>query len=154
MYIRSKVNLVAGLRGIFVSTLVAFTSSVAAQVPVWVGNSSDDYLGKQLAFEIREGVRRSAGMALADRRQDGRIYLRLTTLDPDDNNRQTVYSATFTVQTYHDIPLEMYLTSLAGACGRSRIAECARNLVAAADEHATDLKRMLRDVQDTERKRK
>ena len=135
-------------------SLIWFASNANAQVSVWVNNSSDDAVGRQLAFELREGIRRSAAMELADRMQDGRLYIRLVTLDPDDEGRRTVYSATLTMQTFHETPVEMYLTSLVGTCGRNRVAECSRGLMARVDEQATDLRRLLRDALDAERRRK
>lgn len=127
-----------------------------SQVSIYVQATAKDSVGRQIVYELREGIRRSAAMDLADRAQDGRITIRIVTMDPDDGSpgRQTVYSAVFTVQTFHSSPVEMYLTNYVGICGANRTASCAQGLVAIADEQATDLKGMLRDMAEEGRKRR
>ncbi len=136
--------------------MVLATSTASSQTAIWVHSTAEDTVGRQLAFELREAVRRSAAMSLADRSQDGRIYVRLVTMDPDSSSggaSRTIYSAVWTMQTFHDTPVEMFLTSYVGTCGRQRVASCAQGLAAITDEQVTDLRRMLKDVLEINKKR-
>ena len=127
-----------------------------ARASVYIHSSADDSIGRDLAYKIRETVRRSAGMTLADRANDARFILRLVTLDPDSKNSpgiSTVYSAVYTMQTFHDSPVEMYLTNVVGTCGRSRVDFCARSITAEIDEQAINLRRMLKNVLESQNHR-
>lgn len=123
-----------------------------AQAAVYVQSSGQDSIGQQLGYEVRETIRRSAGLVLADRSGDARLLLRLTTLDPDAANPpsvMTVYAAVFTVRTFHETPVEMYLTTVVGTCGTNRLEICARRLTAELDEQALDVRRQLRNALDS-----
>ena len=127
-----------------------------ARTSVYVQSTADDSIGRDLAYKIRETVRRSAGMTLADRANDARFILRLVTLDSDSKHSpgiSTVYSAVYTMQTFHDSPVEMYLTSVVGTCGRSRVDSCARSITAEIDEQAINLRRMLKNMLDSQNNR-
>jgi hypothetical protein len=116
-------------------------------VAVYLQNSSEDAVGRSLAYEIREALRRSTGFVLVDTEEDARLVLRLVTLDPDREQSPgllTVFSAVYTARTYHEQPIEMYLTSSVGTCGRDRLSTCAQRRVAELDEWATQLRSMRR----------
>jgi hypothetical protein len=94
-------------------------------------------------------------MELADREKDGRLIVRLVTMDPEDGNstgRQTVYSVVISMKTFHETPVEMYLTSYVGVCGGNRAERCAQSILAAVDEQATELRKVIKDVLDKARK--
>jgi len=115
----------------------------------------DDSVGRQLVFEVREALRRSAGLSLAERAQDARIHVRIVTLDPESGSSSgvsTVYSAVITFQSFHEPPVDMYLTNTVGTCGRSRTANCAQSIVARIDEEATSIRAAIKDVLDKQRK--
>lgn len=139
-----------------VLTAIAATTASAQQAGVYIDATSEDVVGKQLVFELREVIRRSASMTLADREQDARFILRLVTLDPDDGanaRAMTVYSAVITMNTLHDTPIEMYLTNRVGTCGSRRTDSCAKRLAAALDEQAIAFRRLLRDALDQQQGR-
>lgn len=124
-----------------------------ARVPVYVEASGDDLVGRDLAYQVRETIRLSAGLTLADRESDARFILRVVTLDPDSKDSaglSTVYSAVYTMRTFHDFPVEMYKTSVVGTCGRNRVNSCARSITATLDEQAIDLRRMIRNVLESQ----
>lgn len=129
--------------------------SASAQTAIYLHATVPDQVGRQLVFELREALRRSAGFTLAERPQDARIYTRIVTIDPNDGSSagySTVYSAVITFQTFHDTPIEMYLTNYVGTCGRSRVASCAQSLLSGIDEQAASIRAMIRDVLDNKRK--
>ena len=116
---------------------------------VYLQNNTDDPVGRLLAYEIREAIRRSAGLTLVDRDVDARFILRLVTIDPDRERSpgiSTVYSAVYTVRTLHDTPIEMYLESSVGTCGSSRVESCGRRMAANLDEKATEFRALLRNA--------
>ena|SRR5690606_5164319 len=135
----------------FLALLMCATGSTAqAQTAVYIQSTAPDVVGRQLVFELREAVRRSAALSLAEREQDARIYARIVTLDPDNSGRgnSTVYSAVITMQTFHETPVEMYLTNYVGSCGRLSVESCARSLLSGIDEEATNIRAMIRTMLD------
>lgn len=131
-----------------------FVTSASAQMLVHVTSSGVDPIGVRLAFAVREGIRRSAGMTLVDSRDDRLLGVHLVTMDPTKNDEglNTVYSLVWTLRTLDDRPVHIYLTSKIGACGATVIAECAESIVADTDKHATDYRRMLREIAGRARK--
>jgi len=136
----------------FLALLMCATASTAqAQTAVYIQSTAPDVVGRQLVFELREAVRRSTALSLAEREQDARIYARIVTLDPDNSGRgnSTVYSAVITMQTFHETPVEMYLTNYVGSCGRLSVESCARSLLSGIDEEATNIRAMIRTMLDS-----
>lgn len=142
-----------------IGLLAAYSPAITvAQSPpraaVYVQSAADDPVGRLLAYEIREAVRRSSGLSLADRETDARFILRLVTLDPDKERSpgiSTVYSAVYTMHTLHDTPVEMYLDSYVGTCGSSRVESCGRRMTATLDEKASEFRALIRNMLDAAR---
>lgn len=132
-----------------------FGHAAAQQAPlkaaVYVQGTAEDPVGRTLVYEVREAVRRSSGLALADRDSDARFILRIVTIDADKSSSpgiSTVYSAVYTMRTLHETPVEMYLTNTVGSCGSSRVESCARRMTATLDEQAVEFRTLLRNVLD------
>jgi hypothetical protein len=126
-----------------------------AQVKVAVIPTTDDTVGNRLVFAIKESIRRSAGMQLVDRTQDGFIRMNIVTLDPDKSSgggNRTIYSVVWTAQTFHRPSVTMYLTSSVGTCGTNRVSQCADGLVADTDEQASMVRGWVQDMIDKESK--
>ena len=126
-----------------------------AQTAIYLETTVPDRVGRQLMFELREGLRRSAGLSLADRSQDARIHVRVVTLDPNEgasSGLMTVYSAVVTFRTFHDTPVDAYLTSYVGTCGSNRTSHCAQTLLAGIDEQASTMRAVLRNVLEQQRR--
>ncbi len=133
---------------------IAFQSY--AQTAIWVeADASDDMIGSRLAYSIRETIRKSSGMKLVDRSEDASIYLHFLSINPDkrsNENYRTSYAVTWTVQTFHTPPVEMYLTSSVGICGSDKVSSCAEGIAATTDEQAQKIRRWIRNALDKERK--
>jgi len=131
-----------------------FALPASAQMLVHVSSSGSDPIGIRLAYAVREGIRRSAGMTLVDSRDDRFLGLNLVTMDPtkNDDGIQTVYSLVWTIRTVDSKPVHMYLTSTVGACGSAAVSQCAESIVAATDKHATEYRSVLREIADRLRK--
>lgn len=126
--------------------VLLFGATAFAQMKVYVTHSGDDSAGTRLGYAIKEGIRRSAGMTLVNREQDGRIAIRIVTLDPDDRDssgRRTIYSAVLTAETLHNTPVTMFLTTFVGICGVNRIQACADGLVAETDKQVSWIQSLL-----------
>lgn len=143
----------AVLIGLFL-TISPLLAAAQNATSVWVGATANDQVGRQLAFAVKEGIRRSAGLQLADRPDDARISINLVTLDPDDRGVSTVYSAVYTVETFHETPVTMYLTQFVGVCGSSKVQSCAQGLVAITDEQSTKVRGWIRQILDQDTKKK
>ena len=135
----------------------AAAQEAPVKAAVYVQATAEDAVGRTLVYEVREAVRRSSGLALADRELDARFILRIVTIDPDSSRSpgiSTVYSAVYTRRTLHETPVDMYLTNTVGTCGSSRVESCARRMTATLDEQAVEFRAMLRNVLDAGNQRK
>ncbi|MCC7068655.1 MAG: hypothetical protein IT523_09385 [Burkholderiales bacterium] len=129
--------------------LFLLSAPTFAQMKVFVAATTPDSVGSRLVYSIKEGIRRSAGMALTDRSQDSIIRVNIVTLDPDKNensSRRTIYSVVWTAQTFHSTPVTMYLTNSVGLCGSNRVQECAEDLVADTDRQASTVRSWIQDI--------
>lgn len=113
--------------------LLAATAAFGEKTAVNVDHTGDDSLGNTLAFQIREGVRKSAAMALEDRWGDAAVFVNLVTVDGDKENRgiYTVYA--ITISRWNVANVDEYMNTLVGTCGRRLISECATDIVASID---------------------
>lgn len=130
------------------ATFLAASHLAFAQMPVHISaQTSDDLVGNRMVFALKEKIRRSAGMSLVDKEGSGVLTLRITTLDPDrknkDSGNQTIYSVAWTVESFHNPPMTIYLNSNVGLCGANRVQECADDFAADADKRATIIKKLL-----------
>jgi hypothetical protein len=135
--------------------LFAFASPSLAQVKIYVAATAPDSVGARLAYALKEGIRRSASMSLADRKQDGALWVIFVTLDPDKSqggSDRTIYSAVWTMQTFHDVPVTMYLSSTVGLCGSKRVQECADSLAAETDEQVSIVRSWVQSALEQEKK--
>ena len=127
-----------------------------AQTAVYVGATAPDSVGHRFTYSIREGIRRSAGLSLADREQDGFIRVYIVTLDPDANTassgNRTIYSVVWTMRTLHDTPVTMYLTNSVGVCGSQRVSQSADDIVAKTDNWASEIRGWFRTISENSKK--
>lgn len=126
-----------------------------AQMSVYLGATADDSVGGRLVYAMKEKIRRSAGMTLVDRDQDGRIAVQIVTLDPDSSSgggRRTIYSVVWLAKTFHETPIDMFLTNSVGLCGSNKVQECAEDLVADTDKQVTKVRTWIQNAVDRNRK--
>ena len=129
--------------------VLTLSPTVTAQTPVYLGATAEDSVGSRLVYAMKEKIRRSAGITLVDRDQDGRIKVQIVTLDPDNGEyagRRTIYSVVWTAKTFHDTPVDMFLTNSVGLCGTSRVQECADGLVADTDSQAARIRTLIQNA--------
>ena len=136
----------------FCLMLLALAVTASAQegksyLPVHLYSQCDnDSVGQRLAFKVREGLRRSSSMKVADSYGDSVIQMSLVCLDPSAGERGSVsrysYSITFlNTKGYYDYQL----THGVGNCGTRRVDECADGLVADIDSEVGKLKQRIGD---------
>ncbi|MFO1408641.1 MAG: hypothetical protein U1F08_14085 [Steroidobacteraceae bacterium] len=114
------------------------TLALAAEkgVPVYLGATADDPVGSRLAYRIKEQIRKSGQMEFVPSASDAFVGLNLTTLDPDDAARRTVYSLVVTIRDFSakDAELFYYWSSYVGTCGTNKVDECAESIAADVDQ--------------------
>jgi len=136
----------------FVGFLVFIVCSVALaqenkKLPINLSFQCDeDTVGLRVAYKIREGVRRSSSMRIADSYSDSLIQMSLVCLNPDTGESGNVsyysYAITFVNRNgYYDYQLRHGV----GTCGRLRVDECAGNIVATIDNEIDRLKQHIID---------
>lgn len=114
---------------IFVMFAAPPSFAQANPVKIYVSSTSQDQLGKQLAFALRERIRSSGGYAEAYDSDSATVEIKSVTLDPDELSSQgrTIYPWTMLWNLTGKIR-GLYVTSSVGICGRSKIDECAGGL--------------------------
>lgn len=140
------------MKYVIASTLMMLATSVAAQegrstVPVYVSAQCDqDIVGKRVAFKVKEGLRRSASMSLADRYPDSVITLSIVCQDPDANLNGVI--SRYAIQVTLLNPKGFYdyaLTHGVNTCGANRVDSCADSLVADIDDAIGKLRERIAD---------
>lgn len=127
--------------------LVALTAPMFAvaqdiKVPVQVTHSGEDSVGRQFAYELREGIRSSYGFRLVDDVATSRVVLSIVSLDLS-NNGKGISSAIAVATTFDaiDVPVSGYhITTAVQHCGTDKTAQCARRAMANLDEDLQYLK--------------
>jgi hypothetical protein len=102
---------------------------VPVQVSTNIGNN--DVVGQQLAFEIKETIRKSSGYRLVSNNTVPRLILRLSSISFNDSSQLTEYSVVFTV--YAGKGQDIYMNDMIGYCGSSRVVGCARTILGSLD---------------------
>ena len=118
------------------------------QIAIIVSATSDDIVGQRLVYKVKEELRRSTGLRLAEANENSGLYLRLVTLDSDTNapGVSTTYSAVWVLES-PDFIWPYFLHATAGYCGTSRVDETAQSLVAITDEVLVNTQRYLQNLQ-------
>ena len=132
---------------LFVPAAAASPQEGKSYLPVHLFSQCDnDTVGQRLAYKVREGLRRSSSMKVADSYSDSVIQMSLVCLDPSAGENGSVsrysYSITFlNTKGYYDYQL----THGVGNCGTRRVDECADGLVADIDSEVGELKQRIGD---------
>lgn len=120
-----------------IAATLAFIASTAPAMAasLYLQNSTDDPVGKRLAYEVREQIARSARNKLVLVEEDAAFILRIVTLNPSETaTNQTIYSLVLTMKQFSkDDAFDLYLSSWVGHCGRDVVTSCAANLAANVD---------------------
>lgn len=133
---------------LLVAAMLCASPAMAQKMSVYFTMTGDDDVGVRLGYALKESIRRSSGLNLVDVEEDGRIAIRMVTINPDSDRQggqiQTIYSMVVTAETFHETPVTMYLTNYVGYCGSSRVQSCAERLTAAADAQASKVRSWIR----------
>lgn len=131
---------------IIIICFILMPQNVLAQrhVAIEVSHSGDDSVGSRLAYLIKEGIRRSAGLRIASN-DKSRLIIHLVTMDEfrESPGTATIYSYTITFYSFGGT--EIYLTSGVGSSGTLRVNESAEGLIAKLDREADGLRKALKN---------
>lgn len=119
----------------------------AQNIPVYVNAKGDDAVGNRLVYVLKEQFRRSAGFSLASREQDGVLLVHIVTINPDERVAQqshTIYSYAISFPAGGN--RSWYITSFVGACGTSRVSQCANDMIVATDKEADFFRAAIADL--------
>lgn len=135
----------------FAVSLWPSPGAAQTKISVSVMHSGSDMVGPQLAFAVREAIRRSAAYELKVD-SDALFSVRLVTIDPDRGTSRAgnwaVASVTFTMRNW--LPLDktdpqtwypIYLSSSVVTAGTKAVDDSARGIVAQLDEAVEQFKR-------------
>lgn len=130
----------------FISFLSMLLLSVAAvaqtenKIPVRLSSSGEGTLGNRYAFELREAIRASQGMRLAE---PPGAHIAVFLITAEEERSANFVAASITVAYEGPMtPLRGYLmTSSVELCGGNRLQDCARDNLASIDGAIETLKR-------------
>lgn len=116
-------------------------------MPVYVESDCDaDPVGVRLVYRVREGIRRSAAMRLANGDKSSVIQFSIVCLDPGADDRNIVSNYGYVINlTNPDGFLSYNVTHGVGVCGSSQIDSCGDGLVARIDKTVSDLRKLVPD---------
>ena len=128
------------------ATLSPISFHADAKMPVEVVPTGDDITGRQLVYEVKERIRRSASLALSLDSSEVRLQSLIVTLNPFTNNPNggTVYSMVLTLHI-PESRLPYYLQQYTGTCGPSSVESCAATIVAEISDQSDKLNRITPD---------
>lgn len=123
--------------------LLSATLQAADRIPVFYKQTTKDAIGKQLAYRLKEEIRRSSGFTLVNTEDDAKIKVIILTtpLADQENDFKNSWSANSVVIAFenpHDF-LWLYYNNSLGHCGVDRLAECAADLVVFLDEAGEEI---------------
>ncbi len=119
--------------------LIPQASMAQGKIAVEVVHSGKDIVGSRLAYQLKEGIRRSGGLRLTTLDEPRMIIYLVTTDEFDTPGTATIYSYTFVSKGSVGPP--WFITSGVGSCGATRVNEAAETLVAHTDEEVDEIKR-------------
>ena len=118
-----------------VAILAASQATQAQNVyNVTVTHSDRDMVGERLVYQIREGIRRSEGMALAGPNDVASFSISLITLDtrPSNPGHQSLYAVSYLVHN-SEAPFAYLVGSIAGLCPDDSVESVADLIVGGMD---------------------
>lgn len=135
---------------IFLSLSLAVVTTATAKDDksyVYLHNQCDnDTVGQHIAYKVREGIRRSSSMTVADSYEGSAIQVSLICKAPSANDRGNISYFSYSIRlrnikSYYDY----HLTHGVVDCGANRVDQCADTLVAAIDNTIGELKGRIAD---------
>ena len=129
---------------VLLMTLLVLISTDAAlaqndRLLVKVFHGGDDIVGRQLVFEFKEALRRSAKFDLAGGNDVSIIEVVVLTLplNPQAASNAAAYAVSWTLVLDTE-PLPYHIDSKLGTCGVDRVESCARTILADTDRVLED----------------
>lgn len=112
-----------------------------AAMPIEVVATANDPVGRQVAFEIKENLKKSSSFIFFYDGSSARMQARITTLANGEvagADSGTVFSVVVTLYN-PQYPFPFYLTQYAGRCATEHVQDCARDVVARISDKADEL---------------
>lgn len=124
------------------ATLAASYSS--AQINIYVQDDSEDRVGGRLVYEIKEELSSSSFFNLYSYKPKDKTILVMVvmTMDKNDNNAYAGSATMYAVVWYANDPKDAFpslLNHTMGYCGKDRVEEAAKNLVAKTKKFLDEL---------------
>jgi hypothetical protein len=119
--------------------LMPQTAMAQLKIAVEVGHQGKDPVGSRLAYQVKEGIRRSAGLRLTNSNEP-RAIMRLITVG------MTEYPQTSSIYGYTLTHVgagvgEMFMISGVGECGSKVVNEIAERLIATIDKEVEEVRK-------------
>lgn len=107
---------------------------------------SGDSVGERFAYRIRENIRSSQSMRIADEYLKSIVQLQIVCIDPEPTEKGNVSRYAYALTAFNSDGYYDFMISFGvGHCGTLRVDECAENRVAGVDRGITDLKAKIGD---------
>lgn len=139
---RGRVSVASARNLIFIAAVLQMCLQPAfaqqAKVPIYISAKTNDNVGEQLVYEIREALSASNQMSVALTDADSAFQLNIVTLDPYASTDRgapsaTVYSLVLTMHDPTNHALNIFIDEWVGTCGNVQLQGCATSMIAGAD---------------------
>jgi hypothetical protein len=123
---------------------IVLPSLCHAAMPIDVEHTGDDIVGSNLAYLVKEDIRKSVSLEISFNSKQARMQVDVNTLDrnPQTPGLATVYAVDILwINPTQVFPL--YITSNVGYCGADKVQECAMSIVAEISEQSDNIIRLL-----------
>ena len=128
---------------LFAAATNVFASETAKYyVPVYVSaECENDSVGQRLVYKVREALRRSASMRVADTYAESIVQSSIVCLTPKEGERGVITRYSHAVTFINSKGTYDYqLTHGVGICGSDRVDNCADDLVASIDSAVVEVR--------------
>jgi len=120
--------------------LIPQASMAQGKIAVEVDHTGQDIVGSRLAYQVKEGIRRSGGLRLTSI-DEPRLIIYLVTMDEFNDTPGTATIFSYALVSKGTEGPRYFITSGVEKCGTQRINESAEGLVADIDKEADDMRR-------------
>lgn len=126
----------------FLLLLAPATVWAQSKVPVEIEHFGDDVVGRGVVYGLKEGIRGSQAMILTTDASMPRMRIVIITVD--DTRRDPGNSSALSVSYLYHSPTTpiggAFITATVHTCGRARIDDCARSILANIDREVDFLR--------------
>jgi hypothetical protein len=119
-------------------------SAIAHAATIMIESKSDDTVGQNVVYNLRNQISRSSVHKLVYSRDDAGFVISIVTLPDSDGS--TIYSAALLMPPFNKKGFDYYINGLVGSCGSRVVENCAANILSGFDDDMARIATAVRDA--------